>query len=270
VKDLARREGVTLFMALLAAYVVLLHRYSGQDDILVGSPIAGRTRGETESLIGFFLNTLVLRAPVDGAATFRALLQRVRAACLGAYAHQDMPFERLVQELHPDPDPARSPLFQVIFNLQNTPREALSLPGIEVSRIDTGSTTVKVDLTLIMAERDGALGGLFQYGTDLFDAPTIARLVGCFRTVIEGAVAGPGRTVAELPLLAEDERRRIVSTWNDTARAYPAGETVTGLFEAQADRSPSALALVAGPVRLSYRELDARANRLPTFLASAV
>ncbi len=259
---LARREGATLFMTLLAAFAVLLQRYTGQDDLVVGSPIAGRTRTETEDLIGFFLDTLVLRARFAEVVSFRDLLQQVRATCLGAYAHQDMPFERLVQELHPDPDPGRSPVFQVIFNLQNTPREALSLQGIEVTAVETHGMTVKVDLSLIMAPRDGGLAGVVHFSTDLFDASTVERLVGHFVTLLEGVAADVSRPLGELPLLAADERHRLLVTWNETAAVYPEGETVHGLFEARAHETPEDLALVAGDERLSFRELDARANRV--------
>jgi amino acid adenylation domain-containing protein/non-ribosomal peptide synthase protein (TIGR01720 family) len=259
---LARREGATLFMTLLAAYDVLLHRYTGQGEIVVGSPIAGRTRAETEPLLGFFLNTLVLRTRVSGADSFRALLRRVRTECLGAYAHQDAPFERLVQELRPDTDPSRSPLFQVIFNLQNAPVEAVALPGVEVSRVVAGSMTVKVDLTLIMNESQGALGGVFEYATDLFDATTIERLLGHFEALLGGIVKDPAGAIGELPLLVEDERRRLLDTWNDTATAYPDGELIHGMFEARAAEMPDGIALIAGEAHLSFGELDARANRL--------
>ncbi len=262
IKALARRAGATLFMTLIAAYDVLLHRYTGQDEIVVGSPIGGRARAETEGLIGFFLNTLVLRARVAGAGSFRDLLRRVRADCLGAYAHQDAPFERLVQELRPDPDPSRSPVFQVIFNFQSAPAPPIALPGIDARRVIAGSTTVKADITLIMIESDGVLGGVFEYATDLFDAATIERLRGHFETLLRGIVADPARPVDALPLLSDEERHRLLVTWNDTTVAYPEGETIPGLFEAQVDRTPAAIALVAGGERLSYGALDARANRL--------
>jgi amino acid adenylation domain-containing protein/non-ribosomal peptide synthase protein (TIGR01720 family) len=263
---LARREGATLFMTLLAAYSVLLHRYTGQDDLVVGSPIAGRTAPETEHLIGFFLNTLVLRARLGGAHSFHDLLARVRETCLGAYAHQDMPFERLVQELHPDPDPSRSPLFQVIFNLQNAPYQPMSLPGLEIRRLAAGNTTVKVDLTLIMNESAGTLGGLFEYSTDLFEAATIERLLGHFTTLLGSLVAAPGKPLAEHSLLTDEERRRVLHTWNDTAAAYPAGETIPGMFAAQVARTPDAPALVASDARFTFAELDARTSQLARVL----
>ncbi|MFT3774237.1 MAG: amino acid adenylation domain-containing protein [Minicystis sp.] len=267
-KELSRREGVTLFMTLLAAYEVLLHRYTGQEDIVVGSPVAGRTRAETEDLIGFFINTLVLRTQIEGGASFRDLLRRVRATCLGAYAHQDMPFDRLVQELHLEPDPSRSPVFQVIFNLQNTPMELASLPDVTVGRVDTGSVTVKVDLTLIMAERQGALHGMIEYSTELFDASTIERFAAHFRTLALGLTADPTQPISKVQLLAPEERRRLLVGWNETAAAFPAGETIHGMFTEQAAKRPDALAVVAGETRLTYRDLDARANRLARHLRS--
>jgi amino acid adenylation domain-containing protein/non-ribosomal peptide synthase protein (TIGR01720 family) len=267
-KALARREGVTLYMTLLAAFDVLLHRYTGQDDIVVGSPIAGRTLAETEGLIGFFLNTLVIRARLSGVGSFSELLRRVREVSLGAFAHQDMPFERLVQELHVEPDPSRSPVFQVIFNLQNAPMDALSLPGLTVTQVGAGSTTVKVDLTLIMNERDGNLRGFLEYSTDLFDLATVERLVGHFRVLLEGIVADAARPLAALPLLPAEERRRLLVAWNDTAASFPAGETIASMFEATAARTPDAIALVAGEAKLTFRELSARANRLGRHLRS--
>jgi amino acid adenylation domain-containing protein/non-ribosomal peptide synthase protein (TIGR01720 family) len=266
--DLSRREGVTLFMTLLAAYDVLLYRYTGQDDLLVGSPVAGRARAETEALIGFFINTLVLRARLDGALAFPELLQRVRDACLGAYAHQDTPFERLVKELHPEPDPSRSPLFQVIFNLQNTPVEAVTLPDVEVRRVDSGSVTVKVDLTLIMFERQGALHGLIEYATDLFDHETVERFAAHFRALLEGIVENPARAVSRLPILGDDERERLLHGWNDTALAFPEDDVVHRMFEATVDRTPEATAVIAGAEELSFRQLDVRANRLARHLRS--
>src|SRR6185437_7921630 len=259
---LARREGATLFMTLLAAYALLLHRYSGQEEVVVGSPIAGRSRAETAPLIGFFLNTLVLRTHVAGAGSFRELVRRVRATCLGAYAHQDAPFERLVQELRPEPDPSRSPLFQVIFNFQSAPTPPVALPGVEVTRVIAGSTTVKADLTLIMIASEDVLGGVVEYATDLFEKETIERLFGHFEALLRGSAADPAGPVDGISLLTADERRRALVAWNDAAATYPAGESIPSLFEAQADRSPSAVALVTGGESITYRELDARANRL--------
>jgi amino acid adenylation domain-containing protein len=261
VKELARKEGATLYMTLLAALDVLLYRWTGQDDFLVGTPLAGRTRAETEGLIGFFLNTSVLRARVAPEKSFKELLAQVRATALGAYAHQDMPFERLVQELLPEPDASRSPLFQVIFNLQNAAREGLSLQGLKIRGAVAESRTVKVDLTLIMGETPAGLVGRLEYSTDLFEAATIDRLLASFQTLLAAAAKEPQKRVRDLPVLPEAERRRLVVEWNDTAGAPP-DQCFHELFEAQVDAAPSALALVAGDARLTYGELESRANRL--------
>jgi amino acid adenylation domain-containing protein len=261
-RDLARREGVTLYMLLLAALDVLLYRYTGQSDIVVGSPIAGRTRAETEGLIGFFLNTLVLRTELSDELTFKDLLQRVKAVSLGAFAHQDMPFERLVQELDHERDLSRSPLFQVIFNLQNVPREAMALSGVGMKGVQVEGTTTKYDLTLILAEGPRSVGGSLAYSTDLFDAATIERLLVHFQALLEGVVKGADKRLRELPMLPDGERDQLLVGWNETRVEHPAEETIVDLFEAQVDRTPDAVALVAGDARLSFRELDARANRL--------
>ena len=176
-RALARREGVTLFMLLLAAFDVLLARTTGQPDIVVGTPVAGRTSAETEGLIGFFINTLVLRTDVPNELSFQALLARVRETCLGAYAHQDMPFERLVQELEPERDLSRTPLFQVLFTLQNAPREAMALSGLSLRRQAVESRASKFDLTLTLADTAGQIGGALEFATDLFDGATIDRMV---------------------------------------------------------------------------------------------
>jgi amino acid adenylation domain-containing protein len=262
VKELCRREGATLYMTLLAAYQVLLHRYSGQDDLVVGTPIAGRTRAETEGLIGFFLNTLLMRSRVTPELTFREHLARVKDGALGAYAHQDMPFERLVQELSPAPDPSRSPLFQAIFNLQNAPREVIRLGGARVRGGVAENATVKVDLTLIMTDSPQGLIGRLEYSTDLFDASTIERFLHQFETLLAAASREPQKKLRDLPVLPDDERRRVLVEWNDTAADYAVAECFHELFEAQVDRTPAAPALVAGAARLTYGELEARANRL--------
>jgi amino acid adenylation domain-containing protein len=261
-RELCRREGVTLYMLLLAGLDVLLHRYTGQSDVVVGSPIAGRTRAETEGLVGFFLNTLVLRTEVGDDLTFKELLQRVKAVSLGAYAHQDMPFERLVQELDPERDLSRSPLFQVIFNLQNAPREAISLPGVSMKNILINTPSTKYDLTLILSEGPATVAGSLYYSTDLFDTSTIERMVTHLVALLESAVKGPDKRIRDLAMLPEAERAQLVTGWNETRADYPPEETIVDLFDAQADRTPDALALVAGEARLTFRELDARANKL--------
>ncbi|MEP7126667.1 MAG: amino acid adenylation domain-containing protein, partial [Byssovorax sp.] len=265
-KELARREGVTLFMTLLAGFDVLLHRITRQGDIVVGSPIAGRTRAETEGLIGFFLNTLVLRTELADDLSFKDLLARVKAVCLGAYAHQDLPFERLVQEIAPERDLSRTPIFQVIFNLQNTPVAGMAMPGLALRGVAAEVTTTKVDLTLIMREEPGGLVGSLSYSTDLFDGATVDRMLAQLRMLLEGAVKEPARPLGELALYGDDERQKLLVAWNDTAADFPLETRVHELFEDRVDATPDALALVAGGARLTFRELEQRSNRLANHL----
>ncbi len=263
---LARKQNVTLFMLLLAAFDVLLHRYSGQGDIVVGSPIAGRTAAATEGLIGFFVNTMVLRARFDDDATFTRLLAEVRESCLGAYTHQDVPFERLVREISPERDTSRTPLFQVMFVLQNAPREAPSTGGQQRRGLGAELGTAKFDLTLSMLEGRGRLAGSFEYASDLFDASTIDRLIAHFENLLTGIVARPEAKVAALPLLGEIERRALLVDGNQTDTPFDRGATIHALVEAQVDRTPDAIAVRCGGEQLSYRELDARSNRLARHL----
>ena len=253
---LSRREGVTLFMTLLAGFQALLHRYTGQDDLVVGSPIAGRTRAETEELIGFFANTLVLRTDLSGQPTVRELLGRVKEATLGAYAHQDVPFEKLVEELAPVRDPSRSPLFQATFALQNAPMPELSLGEVKLRVMEVEQTTSKFDLTLSLQETPEGLRGTLEYSTDLFEAATIARMVGHYATLLAGMVGEPGKRVWELPLLTEAERRQIAVEWNDTDAEFPGDRCIHQLFEAQVARTPDTPAVIFQHEQLTYRELN--------------
>ncbi|HEX8354250.1 MAG TPA: condensation domain-containing protein, partial [Pyrinomonadaceae bacterium] len=258
-KELSRREGATLFMTLLAAFQALLARYSGQSDVVVGTVIAGRNRAETEGLIGFFVNTLALRARVAGDPTFIELLARSRAACLGAYAHQDVPFEKLVEELRPERRLGHTPLFQVTCVLQNTPQSGAELPGVRMRGLGAGVPVAKFDLMLTLVEGGRDLGGSLTYKTDLFDPSTIERMAEHFRVLLAAVVARPGARLSELPLLTDEERRRLLVTFNDTARDYPADGGVHRLFERQAARTPDAPALVCEGETLTYSELNARA-----------
>jgi amino acid adenylation domain-containing protein len=260
--ELSRREGVTLYMVLVAAFSVLLGRYSGQRDIVVGSPIAGRRRHELEGLIGFFVNTLVLRTDLSGDPTFRDLLQRVKDMALGAYAHQDLPFEKLVKELQPVRDLSRPPLFQVVFALQNMAQETLELPALRLSPIGSGHVTTKFDLSLFVREVASRLQGYVEYATDLFDGSTIARLVGHFERLLAGIVADPSLRLSELPRLGEAERHRLLVEWNATAAEYPRDKCLHELFAAQAAKTPAAIAVVYEDQQFSYRELDRRSNQL--------
>ena len=243
-KALSRQEGVTLFMTLLAAWQLLLHRYTGQADISVGSPIAGRTRVETEPLIGFFVNTVVLRTDVSGNPTFRELLQRVRQVAMGAYAHQDIPFEKLVAELQPDRTLSYSPLFQVFFAFQNVPRLPLDLPGLVVTPLEVQSGTAKFDLSLYLWEEDGGLRGTLEYNTDLFDQTTIARLAGHFPTLLAGITAAPEQRLAEVPVLTAAERHQVLVEWNATRDDYPRQACLHELIEAQVQQTPEHVAVV--------------------------
>jgi amino acid adenylation domain-containing protein len=261
VRALARREGCTPFMVLLAAFQALLHRYTGQEDLCVGTPVAGRGRREVEGLIGFFVNTLVLRGDLSGDPTFAELLGRVRETCLGAYAHQDLPFERLVEELRPERDSSRSPLFQVMFVLQNAPQEALELPGLTVTPWDVDSGTSKFDLTLRLTERDGELRGELEYSTELFEDETAARLTEHLRTLLEAACTNPSLPVSRLPLLTDTEHDRL-RQWNSTAVDYAQPHLLHRLIEQQARRTPQTEAVRCEDQALSYADLDRHANRL--------
>ncbi|MGH7580732.1 MAG: non-ribosomal peptide synthetase, partial [Gemmatimonadales bacterium] len=265
-RSLSQAEGVTLFATVLAAFQTLLARYTGQDDILVGSPIAGRNRTETESLIGFFVNTLALRTDLSGNPTFRELLHRVREVTLGAYDHPDIPFEQLVEELQPERDLSRSPIFQVLLSMQNVPHHRLELPGLSLEIESPDNGTAKFDLTLVILEVAGGMRAEVEYGSDLFEAGTITRLLGHFRTLLEGVVADPDRRISALPLLTEPERHQLLVQWNSAITDYPRDATLGELFDAQVALRPDATAVVFQDERLSYRELDARANQLARYL----
>lgn len=265
-KALAERQGATLFMVLLAAFQVLLHRYSGQDDISVGSSLANRQSIEAEKLIGFFANLLVFRVRLVGDPTFLALLGTVRETALGAYAHQDLPFEMLVEALQPERDMSRTPLFQASLVLQNAPPPTLALSGLTVNRLESHSGTSQFDLTLSLTDEAGQLAGSIEYSMDLFEETTIARLTSNFETLLEAVLEQPDRRISELPLLAEQERQQILRGWNATQRIYPHEQCIHELIEAQAGRRPEALAVVLDEERLTYRELTARANQLAHYL----
>jgi amino acid adenylation domain-containing protein len=265
-QDLSRKEGVTLFMTLLAAFQTLLHRYTGQDDIAVGSPIAGRTRPEIEPLIGFFVNTLVLRNDLSGNPTFRELLARVRKVAVDAYEHQDIPFEKLVEELNPDRDLYRTPLFQVMFVFQNAPTSAVELPGLAVTLVQANIGTVKFDLILSIIDESGASKACFEYNTDLFEEATIRRMLGHFQTLLEGVVKDADQPIADLPILTEAERHQLLVEWNDTQKDYPKDECIHEFFEAQVERSPGDVAVIFEDKQLTYQELNREANQLASYL----
>jgi len=267
VARLSRQQGVTVFMTLLAAFNVLLSRYSRQQDICVGSPIANRTHSYTEDLIGFFVNTLILRSQVEPQQNFAGLLQATRQTCLDAYAHQDIPFEMLVEKLQPTRSLSHSPLFQVMFVLQNNEAAELALPDVEVSVVEAEYPIAKFDLTLHVAEQDGQLHCYWEYATDLFEGETIKRMAGHFEALLNAIVDNPERAIGLLPLLTEQDIQQL-QAWNDTATDYPKDQTIAGLFEQQAAATPEAQAVVFDGQSLSYRQLNEKANQLAHHLLS--
>ncbi|MGD2114754.1 MAG: amino acid adenylation domain-containing protein, partial [Acidobacteriota bacterium] len=284
VDALARAEGASRFMVLTSALFALLRRVSGQDDLVVGTPVAGRERPEVEPLIGFFVNTLALRLEppsTDGPESFRDLLGRVREHALGAFAHQDVPFEKLVEELQPSRDPSYTPIFQVVFALQEAPLGDPGLPGLEADAFEPESRTAKFDLILSLlddGDRAGGegLAGSLEYDRDLFDRTTATRLARQFRILLDGALGRPDRALAELPLLAPEERHEVLLGWNDTRSDYPREQTVDALFRRVAARMPDAVAVEfdadddpgGRTERLTYAELERRVHRLAAHLRS--
>jgi amino acid adenylation domain-containing protein len=262
VRELSRREGVTLFMLLLSAFQVLLYRYTGQEDIVVGTAIANRTRAEIESLIGFFVNALVMRTDVSGNPSFRELLRRVRAVSLDAYAHQDLPFEMLVEELQPDREAHHSPLFQVMFVLQNAPQQTLELSQLRLSLLETSSGTAKFDLTLFVTETEQGLLAAVEYRTDLFESDMMRRLLNHFRVLLEGITANAGQAIAELPLLSRAEEQELLCARNETQTDYPSEACLHELFERQVSLTPHETALTLNSKSLTYTELNGWANRV--------
>src|SRR3990172_8533625 len=256
------REGATLFMTLLAAFEALLSRYSGQEDVCVGMPIANRTRAETEGLIGFFVNTLVVRGDLTGHRSFGELVGRVREKALSAYAHQDVPFEKVVDALQPERSLGYTPLFQVMFSLQDEPPPLPAFPGVAATQLDLDAGTSKFDLSLIFTQRPEGLRGAIEYSRDLFDEGTVARMAGHLETLLSGAAADPERRISELPLMREEERRRVVVEWNRTDAPLPAEPTFHQMFEGWAARTPEAVAVAFEDERVTYGELDRRANKL--------
>ena len=262
---LARRCGVTPFMLLLASFEVLLYRYSGQGDIRVGVPVANRNRAETKGLIGFFVNTQVHRCQLDPREAFSALLQRVKHTALQAQAHQDLPFEQLVEALQPQRSLSHTPLFQVMFNHQSQARgeqSTLHLAQLRVESVDWEVQSAQFDLTLDTFGGSHGLSASLTYATDLFDATTVARMAQHWRNLLAAIIAEPTAAIADLPMLAVEERTQLLEGWNATARAYPLQQSVQALIEQQVERAPQATALLFGGQQLSYAELNAQANRL--------
>ena len=263
---LARREGATLFMVLLAAFETLLSRWSRQSEWLIGTPVAGRERSETEQLIGFFVNTLVLRVDLEGDPTFLEFLARTKQECLGAFGRQDTPFDRVVDAVQPERDRSRTPLFQVYFTLQNAPRRELALPGVraEVIEVDTG--TAKVDLTLAIEESPGGLMARWEFCTDVLAAETAARLARSYETLLGGIVAEPQQHVSRLPLLDPAERLAVTTRGSGEARDFSREESLGAWFSRQASRTPQGVAVSCDGESLTYAELDRRSNQLARYL----
>ena len=267
-KDLSRQKGVSLYMTLLAAFKILLARYAGQDEVVVGTPIANRNWIEIENLIGFFVNTLVLRTDLSGNPPFQEVLKRIREVTLGAFAHQDVPFEKLVEELQPERDITRTPFFQVMFSLQNAPMPPVKLSHVTMTLLeDEIITTSQFDLTFDSTElSNGSMECLLEYNTRIFEHATAQRILTHYTNLLESIVANPQQRIRELPLLTDDERRQIVVEWNDTARDYAHDRCIHQLFEAQAERTPEAIAVVFGEECVTYAELNRRANQLGHYL----
>ncbi|MEH2054886.1 MAG: amino acid adenylation domain-containing protein [Nostoc sp.] len=264
--QLSQQEGVTLFMTLLAAFQTLLFRYTSSADIQVGSLIANRHHQEIESLIGFFVNTLVLRSDFSDSPTCRQLLKQVREVTLEAYSHQDLPFEKLVEELEPERDLSRHPLFQIGFALQNVPIQALELSGLTINHRLEHNGAAKFDLFLELFETPDGISGWFEYSTDLFDAATISRIGENFQTLVAGIVANPDQKVADLPLLTATERQQLLVGWNQTQADYPEQSCIHQLFEAQVQREPDSVAAIFTEQQITYHDLNARANQLARHL----
>ncbi|MDB9405737.1 amino acid adenylation domain-containing protein [Microcystis sp. CS-574] len=269
-KLLSQKSGVTLFMTLLAALNTLLFRYSGQDDILIGTPTANRNRQEIEPLIGFFVNTLVLRNSLEGNPTFSGLLQQARNVVLEAYANQDVPFEQVVDGLEIERSLSYNPLFQVMFALQNAPLNALELPNLKAQYLAVENQRIKFDLSLVLeeieTEKGAYLEGFWEYDSDLFTPERITRMVGHFQTLLKGIVANPQQTVGELPLLTESEEQQLLVEWNQTQTSYPDHYCIHQLFEEQVVKTPDAIAVIDGEKSLTYEQLNQKANQLAYYL----
>ncbi|NER98850.1 MAG: amino acid adenylation domain-containing protein, partial [Symploca sp. SIO1B1] len=265
---MAQKAEATLFMTLLAAFKILLYRYTGQEDIIVGSAIANRNRPEIEQLIGFFVNTLVLRTKVSDNPTFEEFLGRVREVTIGAYANQDLPIEKLVEELQPERDANYNPLFNVAFTLQNTPKLEIELPGLTIIPFEVEHTRALFDLRLDITETDLGLDCFWEYNTDLFDVATIVRMSGHFQTLLEAIAVNPQQRVSQFPLLSEAEQHQLLTEWNQTQTDYPQDQCIHQLFEEQVERTPDAVAVVFENQQLTYQQLNQRANQLAHYLQS--
>jgi amino acid adenylation domain-containing protein/non-ribosomal peptide synthase protein (TIGR01720 family) len=266
IEAIAHKSEATLFMTLLAAFKILLYRYTGQEDIIVGSPVANRTLAEVEKLIGCFINTLVFRTDCSGNPTFEELLSRVRKLTIAAYANQDVPFEKLVEELQVERNVNYNPIFQVSFALQNTPKVKFELPELTITPFEVEHTNALFDLHLDMTETDSGLEGFWEYNTDLFERATIERLSSHFQTLLTAIADNPQQRIAQLPLLTQAERHQLLVEWNNTEGEYP-NKCLHQLFEEQVEKTPDAVAVVFAGQQLTYRQLNAKANQLARYLS---
>jgi amino acid adenylation domain-containing protein len=262
ISNISQQAGVTLFTTLLTAFNILLYRYTGQQDILVGVPVANRDRNETKDLIGFFVNMLVLRTNLEENPSFSSLLMRVREVVLGAYAHQDLPFEKLVETLKPERHTSHTPLFQVMFALQNTPMPEFQFSGLKLQPLEIDNETAKFDLTFDLTESETGICGWIEYNSDLFADDTIQRMAGHWQTLLTGIVANPEQRLSQLPLLTPSEQHQLLVEWNSTQIDYPKHLCFHQLFETQVKLTPNAIALVCGEKKLTYRQLNNQANKI--------
>jgi len=261
-----KRDGMTPFILMLAAFQTLLAKYTGQNDIVIGSPIAGRNRAESEDLIGFFVNTLVLRTNFAGEPTFSDILQRVREVALGAYANQDLPFERLVEMLQPDRSSTQSALVRIMFALQNSDWENFRIGNVTAQMVELPSTSAKFDLTFVIKQSPSGFGAAVEYNTDLYEKAAIERLLRSFQNLLKAIADQPHQKIASLPLLSDVERRQILVEWNATERPFPADKGVHEIFLDQVAKTPELTAVVFGQTELTYRELDHRSNQFASYL----
>jgi non-ribosomal peptide synthase protein (TIGR01720 family) len=272
-KDLSRKQSVTLFMSALTAFKVLLHRYTSQDDIAIGSPIANRNWTEVEPLIGFFVNTLVLRTDVSGNPTFLELLQRVKDVAAGAFKHQDLPFAKLVEEIQPQRSLSHNPLFGIMFQvqneayqLQNALNPELAIPGLSLEQMWSDSGSTKFDMTWHLVERNEGLLAVVEYSTDLFNRDTITRMLGHFQVLLKGIIDNPNQLLSELPILTEIEHQQLLVEWNNTYTEYPLQQGIHQLFVAQVEKTPNNIAVAFKSEKLTYQELNNKANQLANYL----
>ncbi|MBT6046209.1 MAG: amino acid adenylation domain-containing protein [Candidatus Scalindua sp.] len=265
-KDLSKREGVTLFMMLLTAFAILLSRYSSQRDVLIGSPIAARNRSELESLIGLFINTLVLRIDLSVNQSFQGLLRQVKRTVLDAYAHQDIPFEKLVEALEPERDMSRTPLYQVGFTLQNIPVSNFDIPGLSFVPLETDKLTAKFDLNLIMSETESGLGGILEYNTDIFHAETIQRMSIHLQNLLNNVIQYPEQLIFSISFLSRAEEDKLLFDWNDTKKNYSDTGFIHQLFELKAEQIPSAVAVIFNDLEITYKDLNFRSNQLAHYM----